>query len=258
MDCLSLGAVQHFTGAAKPPSSEATLIKAMEEKGIGRPSTYAPTIGTLLDRNYVGKEKNRLVPTPLGTTVTDLLTEYFVRRHGSGIYRQDGGRAGRRFPRRASVGTHARPVLQSFPESSGGGPRFHAKDQGGRGDGGSLRELQPAHGYQDGTVRAIPGLYRRPGLQDLQAAVLKKTGATCPKCGGDIVERRSRGRGRSFYGCARYPNCDFLTNRRPLPTPCPECGGLMVQSGRETAACTACSWIESLSEDTEEMASVGG
>ena len=77
LDCLKLDAVQHFT-EPPPRFTEATLIKAMEEKGIGRPSTYAPTIGTLLDRNYVDKVQNRLVPTSLGTTVTELLTEYFT------------------------------------------------------------------------------------------------------------------------------------------------------------------------------------
>ncbi|MEK7806587.1 MAG: type I DNA topoisomerase, partial [Chloroflexota bacterium] len=77
LECLKLDTVQHFT---EPPHrfTEATLIKGMEEKGIGRPSTYAPTIGTLLDRQYVTKEQNHLVPSMLGTTVTDLLTEYFA------------------------------------------------------------------------------------------------------------------------------------------------------------------------------------
>ena len=90
--------------------------------------------------------------------------------------------------------------------------------------------------------------------------LLNKTGATCPKCGGDIVERRARGRGRSFYGCSKYPECDFITNRKPLPKPCPECNGLVVQANRSTASCTACEWseaIEALTEESEEPAAVG-
>jgi len=95
---------------------------------------------------------------------------------------------------------------------------------------------------------------------------LKKTGVACPKCGGDIVERRGKGRGRSFFGCSNYPECDLLLNQRPLAAPCPECGSLMVQKGRNSAACTSCSWQETIIENpenvesadtTEELAPVG-
>ena len=86
--------------------------------------------------------------------------------------------------------------------------------------------------------------------------ILKKTGAACPQCGGDIVERKGRGQRRPFYGCSRYPECEYISNRRPLPTPCPECGGLMVESGRDQAACTACSWKEPLEKPEEELVSV--
>jgi DNA topoisomerase-1 len=72
--------------------------------------------------------------------------------------------------------------------------------------------------------------------------ILKRTGVACPRCGGDLVERRSKGRGRTFYGCANYPTCDFSVVQRPLPEPCPECGGLMVAKGRNQAACTVCAW----------------
>ena len=88
--------------------------------------------------------------------------------------------------------------------------------------------------------------------------MLNKIGVACPKCGGDIVERRSRGRGRSFYGCSKYPNCDFISNRTPVPTPCPECAGLMVESDQETVACTVCSWTETVQESSDEMSPVGG
>lgn len=87
--------------------------------------------------------------------------------------------------------------------------------------------------------------------------ILNKTGVTCPKCGGDIVERRARGGRRPFFGCARYPACDFITNQRPVATPCPECGGLMVQQGSDMVACTACSWQEAVGEAIPESAPVG-
>ena len=97
--------------------------------------------------------------------------------------------------------------------------------------------------------------------------ILNKTGVKCPKCSGEVVERKARGRGRPFWGCSNYPNCDFIINRRPLPTPCPECGGMMVQQGRNNTACTSCSWQEAVldgmedegaaEEEAEELTQVG-
>ena len=83
-----------------------------------------------------------------------------------------------------------------------------------------------------------------------------KTGVPCPRCGGDLVERRSKGKGRIFYGCANYPTCDFLVSQRPLPEPCPECGGLMVSRQRDLQACTVCAWKGEPSEKTEVAAEV--
>jgi len=95
--------------------------------------------------------------------------------------------------------------------------------------------------------------------------ILKKVGVLCPKpdCGGEIVERRARGRGRSFFGCSNYPTCDLILNQRPLNTPCPECGGLMIQKNKDNVACTTCSWTEAVieipegAENSEELATVG-
>ena len=84
--------------------------------------------------------------------------------------------------------------------------------------------------------------------------ILKKIGVACPKpdCDGEIVERRAKGRGRSFFGCSNYPECDLLLNQRPLTTPCPECGSLMVQKGRNNGACTSCSWQEAIIENPDD------
>ncbi|CAI8039995.1 Uncharacterized protein YrdD [Geodia barretti] len=80
-----------------------------------------------------------------------------------------------------------------------------------------------------------------------------KTGAICPKCGGDIVERRSRGRGRSFYGCSKYPDCDFISNRKPVLNPCPECSGMMVESGRNRVSCSCLrAWTEAAVEQNKK------
>lgn len=77
-------------------------------------------------------------------------------------------------------------------------------------------------------------------------AILTRIGVPCPDsdCDGDIVERRARGRGRSFFGCSNYPDCDLILNQRPLITPCPECGGLIVQENSSNVACTVCNWQE--------------
>ena len=110
---LDLEANQHFT-QPPPRFTEATLIKTMEERGIGRPSTYAPTIGTIVDRNYVEKEQNRLSPTHAGYYSVRTADRVLHRHHGPGLYRPHGGGAGRGFHRRAGVGAHAAGVLRTL------------------------------------------------------------------------------------------------------------------------------------------------
>ena len=256
LECLKLDALQHFT-EPPPRFTEATLIKAMEERGIGRPSTYAPTIGTLLDRHYVNKEQNRLTPTPLGITVTDLLTEYFTDLMDLEFTAKmeeeldDVSRGERQWV----------PMLEEFYD-----PFNKALE--------AAQSSMPRTKVEEATDEVCEncgkpmiiktGRFGRfmacTGFPDCKTTkpLLNKTDATCPKCGGDIVERRARGRGRSFYGCSRYPQCDFISNRKPVATPCPECGGLMVYSNRSTAACTSCSWTESIGEKSDELASVAG
>jgi DNA topoisomerase-1 len=254
--CSKLEALQHFT-EPPPRFTEGTLIRAMEEQGIGRPSTYAPTIGTLLDRHYVGKEQTRLVPSPLGTTVTELLTEYFTEV-------MDPEFTARMEKELDDVSRGERqwvPMLDEFY-----GPFQKALE--------AAQELMPRRKVEEETDEicetcGMPmviktGRFGRflacTGFPECRTTrrILNKTGASCPKCSGDIVERRSRGRGRPFYGCSRYPECDFLTNRKPVPTPCPECSGLMVIADRDTAVCTTCDWKEPTGTDVEEQAPVAG
>ena len=256
LDCLKLDALQHFT-EPPPRFTEATLIKAMEEKGIGRPSTYAPTIGTLLDRHYVSKEQNRLVPTPLGTTVTDLLTEYFTDVMDLEFTAKmeeeldDVSRGEREWV--PMLGEFYDPFQKALEAAQSSMPRTKVEEE--------TDEVCENCGMPMVIKTGRFGRFMAcTGFPDCKTTkpLLKRTGSTCPKCGGDIVERRARGKGRSFYGCSRYPQCDFITNRKPLPTPCPECGGLMVQSNRSTGACTTCNWTESIGEETEELASTRG
>ena len=274
LSCSKLDANQHFTEPL-PRFTEATLIKAMEEKGIGRPSTYAPTIGTLVDRNYVERERNRLTPTKLGITITDLLTEYFTNIMDPDFTAKmeeelDDVSRGERdwvpmlgefygpFEEALSNADELMPKIRMDEETDevcdcGGSDKCEHTDTCGK-------PLVIKTG-RFGRFMACTGF---PECRNTKP-ILKKTGVSCPKpnCGGDIVERRARGRGRSFYGCSNYPDCDLILNQQPLPTPCPECAGLMVMKGRNNSACTNCSWQEAILENSEsedaseELAPVG-
>ena len=262
LSCSKLDANQHFTEPL-PRFTEATLIKAMEEKGIGRPSTYAPTIGTLVDRNYVERERNRLTPTKLGITITDLLTEYFTNIMDLDFTAKmeeelDDVSRGERdwvpmlgefygpFEEALSNADELMPKIRMDEETDevcdcGGSDKCEHTDTCGK-------PLVIKTG-RFGRFMACTGF---PECRNTKP-ILKKTGVSCPKpnCGGDIVERRARGRGRSFYGCSNYPDCDLILNQQPLPTPCPECAGLMVMKGRHNSACTNCSWQEAILENSE-------
>ena len=253
--CEKLEALQHFT-QPPPRYTEATLIKGMEDNGIGRPSTYAPTVGTLLDRYYVTKEKNRLVPTTLGITVTDLMVEFFTdvmdldftAKMEEGL--DEVSRGEREWvPMLDDFYNPFQKALESAEESM---PRTKVEEETDEVCDTCGRPMVIKIG-RFGRFLACTGF---PECRTTKP-ILKKTGASCPKCGGDIVERKARGRGRPFFGCSRYPGCDFITNQRPLTTPCPECGGLMVQRGQDTAACTTCDWSEPIQQESEELVSVG-
>ncbi len=254
LDCLKLDALQHFT-EPPPRFTEATLIKAMEEKGIGRPSTYAPTIGTLLDRNYVSKERNRLTPTPLGCAVTDLLVEYFTKvmdlEFTANMEEEldDVSRGEREWV--PMLSEFYGPFQRALEEAQESMPRRKVEEE--------TDEVCDACGKPMVIKTGRFGRFLAcTGFPECRTSrpILKKTGASCPRCSGDIVERRARGRGRTFYGCSNYPRCDFIMNQRPVAEPCPECGGLMAHSGRNMAACTVCDWKERL-QDAKELATVG-
>ena len=274
LSCSKLDANQHFS-EPPPRFTEATLIKMMEEKGIGRPSTYAPTIGTLIDRSYVERERNRLTPTKLGITVTDLLTEYFIDIMDLDFTAKmeeeldDVSRGERDWV--PMLGEFYGPFEKALSNADESMPKVRMDEETDEVcDCGGSDKCE--HTDTCGKPMVIKtGRFGRfiacTGFPECRKTkpILKKTGVSCPKpdCGGDIVERRAKGRGRSFYGCSNYPECDLILNQQPLPTPCPECAGLMVMKGRDNSACTNCSWQEAIlenseSEDTaEELAPVG-
>lgn len=272
---------QHFT---EPPRrySEASLIKALEEKGIGRPSTYAVIISTLLERGYVEREGRQLRPTDLGRLVNDLLVEHFpefvdVDFTAEMEDRLDEVSRGER-PWQPVVQEFYGPLEQALARAERAPRATEATDQtcelcgrpmvirwGRRGrflscsgfpECKNARPLEGEEAPQPSEEACpecgAPMLVKRGRYGPFLACsrypecrgrkpFLASTGVACPRCGGDLVERRSR-RGRSFYGCSRYPDCDFTVWRRPLASPCPQCRGLLVADGKEEARCTQCSW----------------
>ncbi len=229
---------QHFT-QPPPRYTDATLVRTLEELGIGRPSTYAPILSTLQQRGYVRREGRRLVPTETGKLVNDLLVEHFpeiLDVHFTARMEEDldAIAVGKRpwvevvrtfygpFAKQVEEAMEKMPEHKQGPEPIGRPcPRC----------GGDLVIRWGRYGKFISCSNFPECRYTEPWLE--------KIGVACPQCGGDIVVRRTR-RGRTFYGCANYPECDFTSWQRPLPTPCPQCGGLLVQAGREKARCTQC------------------
>lgn len=222
-------AEQHFT---EPPAhfTEATLIKELEEKGIGRPSTFAPTIVTLLTRGYVVKEAKKLLVTELGTMTVDMLTEYFKGLINIGFTAQ----MEEKLDEVAEKKHTKDEVLSEFY-----GP--FKKDLDHAGVAIPIVEIPlevsdvPCDKCNDGTMMVIrEGRFGKflacpnfPKCRNTKP-ILHPIGVKCPKCGADILERKSK-TGKVFYGCEKYPECDYTTWDKPLNEKCPDCGAMMVE-----------------------------
>jgi DNA topoisomerase I len=229
---------QHFT-QPPPRYSEASLVQALEEDGIGRPSTYAPTISTIQQRGYVERIEKRLVPTEVGIQVNDLMVKYFpdivdltfTARMEEDLDMIASGQAEwtevmhefyRPFAEDVKKAQAEMPVTKSEPEPIG----RKCPD-----DGGELVIRYGRFGKFISCANFPTCRYTEPWLE--------KIGVRCPKDGGEIVERKTR-KGRTFYGCANYPTCDFTSWKKPLVNPCPKCGGLLVIANKREAQCTNC------------------
>ncbi len=238
LDLLRLLPEQHFT-QPPPRYTEASLVKTLEENGIGRPSTYAAIISTILDRGYVARADKKLVPTDLGFTVNDLLVKHFdslfnvgftasMEEHLDGIARGEEQMA---------------PVLQEFYNFFG--PQLQEAERTMEKvafEPEKIGEACPDCGsdlvIKQGRFGKFVGCSNYPTCR-FTRPLIAKIGVKCPKDGGELAERRTRN-GRTFYGCLNYPACDFTSWKRPLPLPCPNCGGLLVQGGKDWAECTVC------------------
>lgn len=222
-------AEQHFT---EPPAhfTEATLIKELEEKGIGRPSTFAPTIVTLLTRGYVVKEAKKLLVTELGIMTVDMLTEYFKGLINIGFTAQ----MEEKLDEVAEKKHTKDEVLSEFY-----GP--FKKDLDHAGVAIPIVEIPlevsdvPCDKCNDGTMMVIrEGRFGKflacpnfPKCRNTKP-ILHPIGVKCPKCGANILERKSK-TGKVFYGCEKYPECDYTTWDKPLNEKCPDCGAMMLE-----------------------------
>ncbi|HSW35909.1 MAG TPA: type I DNA topoisomerase, partial [Candidatus Limnocylindrales bacterium] len=230
---------QHFT---QPPSryNEASLIKTLEEKGIGRPSTYSPTIETIQSRGYVIKENKSFVPTELGFVVVALIVSYFPEvidiDFTANLEQQlDDIEEGKRewlavirdfydgyFKEQLSVAEQKIVKIEIEPEVS---------DQ-----------LCPQCGKQLIYKRGRFGLFLAcPGYPDCKYTqkIVKETGVVCPLDGGALVERKTK-KGRIFYGCSNYPACNFSLWNKPLSAKCPRCESIMTEVWRGKKKVSRC------------------
>jgi len=251
---LGLLSEQHFT---QPPSryTEATLIKALEQKGIGRPSTYAPILSTIQERGYVLKDGAKLYPDTVGIVVNDLLTQHFPKIVDLGFTARlekelDEIAQGKKewvsvlrhfytpFDELLRIGSEAiekvrivRMTEETCPDC--GRPMVIKMGRYGK--------FLACSGYPE-CKRTMP--------------FLVKTGVACPDCGeGELVERISKKK-RRFYGCNRYPACKFATNRKPIRQPCPQCGKLLITYRDGWVRCTACDYKGNLAELEKAEAAV--
>jgi len=238
VDLIGIYPEQHFT---QPPArfSEASLVKALEENGIGRPSTYAPILTTLQQRGYVRRESRRLVPTEIGETVNQLLVDHFPEIVDLGFT----ARMEDELDKIAEGDLAWVDVIREFYEPFAVQMERAAEEMPEvKPEPEMLDRMCPECGNQlmirHGRFGKFIGCSNFPECRHTEPW-LEKIGVTCPVDGGELVERRTR-RGRVFYGCANYPECDFTSWKRPLPQPCPNCGSLMVVEGRDQASCTQC------------------
>ncbi len=231
LKCLSLEPKQHFT---QPPAryTEASLIKVLEENGVGRPSTYAPIIGTIQQRGYATKENRYFIPTELGFLVVDLLKEYFrdildmeftadmeAQLDKIAVGEMDWHKVLQEFYEPFSK------WLEKADEEIG---EIEIKDE-------ETDEICEKCGRNMVIKRGRFGKFLAcPGFPECRNTrpLLKEMGVACPKpdCKGVIVERKTK-KGRNFYGCSEYPACDFVTWDRPVHKKCPKCNAFLVEKG---------------------------
>ncbi|WJQ79404.1 type I DNA topoisomerase [Brevibacillus brevis] len=238
---------QHFT-QPPPRFSEARMLKSMEEMGIGRPSTYAPTLETIQKRGYVALEEKRFVPTELGEIVITLVEEFFpeilnvefTAHMESGLDNIEAGT------------TNWVQVLDDFYQDFA--KRVVVAEE-------EMKEVELKVEESDETCELCGSVmvYKLgrfgkflacSGFPDCRNTkpIVKEIGVKCPQCEtGEIIERKSK-KSRIFYGCNQYPECDFVSWDKPIARPCPKCSSMLVEKKRKkqgvSIVCTKCDYQE--------------
>ena len=250
LSCVKMDSIQHFTA---PPAhyTEASLVRSMEENGIGRPSTYAPTISVLLARRYVTKEKKELYITELGSAVNSIMEKGFPV-----IVDQDFTANMESLLDKIGEGTiQWKVVVRNF---------YPDLEEAIKDAGDTLASVRIADEESDeicdkcGSRMVIKyGAYGKflacpnfPACRNTKP-FFEKIGVVCPKCGKDLVVRRTQ-KGRIYYGCIDIPQCDFMSWSRPVAKPCPKCGALMTVKGKRVACSdAACGYVEAFDSNSE-------
>ncbi|GAE29233.1 type I DNA topoisomerase [Alkalihalobacillus hemicellulosilyticus] len=237
---------QHFT-QPPPRYTEARLVKTMEELGIGRPSTYAPTLDTIQRRGYVALEDKRFVPTELGEIVLELIVEFFpeildveftAKMEGDLDSIEEGANEWvniiddfyRSFEKRLAVAEEEMKEVEIRDEPAGE----------------DCEKCGHEMVYKMGRYGKFMACSNFPDCRNTKA-IVKDIGVKCPTCKeGNIVERRSKKR-RIFYGCDRYPECEFISWDKPIARPCPKCNSMLVEKKSKKGVhveCSSCDYRE--------------
>ena len=247
---------QHFT---QPPAryTEASFVKLLEEKGIGRPSTYVPTISTLLSRDYVSREKKNLVPTELGFIVNNIMSDYFKQIVDVDFtadmerkldYIEEGSEEWKEV-----VGEFFAPLKIAIDKAEKEISKVVIEDKVSDVPCDKCGRMMVIKRGRYGAFLACPGY---PECHNAKP-IVEELDVPCPKCGGKILAKRSK-KGKKFFGCSNYPNCDFVSWNEPIKEPCSKCGSYMTikysKSKGKYAICSnaECGNTMPLEDDTEK------
>ena len=256
LEPASIAGKQHFT---QPPAryTEASFVKLLEEKGIGRPSTYVPTISTLLSREYVVREKKNLIPTELGFIVNNIMCDYFKQivdvDFTAGMerkldYIEEGSEEWK-----SVVGEFFAPLQQAIEKAEKEISKVVIEDKVSDVPCDKCGRMMVIKKGRYGTFLACPGY---PECKNAKP-IVEELDVPCPKCGGKILVKRSK-KGKKFFGCSNYPECDFVSWNEPIKEACSKCGSYMTIKYSKTkgkqAVCsnTECGNVIQLEEDKKE------
>ena len=248
LSCDHFDKKQHFT---QPPAhyTEASLVRKLEELGIGRPSTYAPTISTIIARRYVAKEGKNLYMTEIGEVVNNIMKESFPAIVDVNFTANMEGL----LDCVAEGKVEWKSVIENFYPDLEAAVKKAEKELESVKIEDEVTDVICEECGRNMVVKYGPhGKFLAcPGFPDCRNTkpYLEKVGVACPKCGKEIVYRKTK-KGRRYYGCEGYPECDFMSWQKPSEKKCPKCGGYMLEKGNKlVCADEQCGYVEQKSSD---------